>query len=115
MASSSTATNVTIGTNTPRKVEALTSKTNGKATVGSLEDRLYFTKQLVNRGEVSPRLTIHVLLTTPDARGDGRAPEGGLEPPRYCYRQPLKPVDLLCRCKLTRILRGAAAGGSENG
>ena len=22
--------------------------------------------------------------------------KGGLEPPRYCYRQPLKLVDLLC-------------------
>jgi len=30
--------------------------------------------------------------------------KGGLEPPRYCYRQPLKLVDLLCRCELPRIL-----------
>ena len=28
----------------------------------------------------------------------------GLEPSRYCYRQPLKLVDLLCRCELPRIL-----------
>ena len=31
--------------------------------------RLYFTKQLVNLGELSPRRTIHVLLTTPAPRG----------------------------------------------
>src|SRR5215216_4169536 len=31
--------------------------------------------------------------------------KGGLEPPRYCYRQPLKLVDLLWSCELTRILR----------
>jgi len=31
--------------------------------------------------------------------------KGGLEPPRYCYRQPLKLVDLLCSRELTRILR----------
>jgi len=31
--------------------------------------------------------------------------KGGLEPPRYCYRQPLKLVDLLCGSGLTRILR----------
>src|SRR6185436_18327720 len=29
----------------------------------------------------------------------------GLEPPRYCYRQPLKLVDLRCGSGLTRILR----------
>ena len=28
----------------------------------------------------------------------------GLEPSRYCYRQPLKLVDLLCYRELTRIL-----------
>ena len=28
----------------------------------------------------------------------------GLEPSRYCWRQPLKLVDLLCRCELPRIL-----------
>jgi hypothetical protein len=31
--------------------------------------------------------------------------EDSLEPPRCCNRQPLKLVDLLCRRKLTRILR----------
>lgn len=31
--------------------------------------RLHFTKQLVNRGAVSLRRTIHALLTTPEARG----------------------------------------------
>ena len=31
--------------------------------------------------------------------------KGGLEPPRYCYRQPLKLVDLLRGSGLTRILR----------
>ena len=31
--------------------------------------------------------------------------KGGLEPPRYCYRQPLKLDDLVCRCKLLRIPR----------
>jgi hypothetical protein len=28
----------------------------------------------------------------------------GLAPSRYCYRQPLKLVDSLCRRELTRIL-----------
>jgi len=37
--------------------------------------------------------------------------KGGLEPPRYCYRQPLKLVDLLCRCELTRVLQ--TDGGQE--
>ncbi len=31
--------------------------------------------------------------------------KGGLEPPRYCYRQPLKLGDLLCSRGLTRLLR----------
>ena len=31
--------------------------------------------------------------------------KGGLEPPRYCYRQPLKLVETLCRRELTRVLR----------
>ena len=31
--------------------------------------------------------------------------KGGLEPPRYCYRQPLKLGDLLCCNELTRIQR----------
>jgi len=31
--------------------------------------------------------------------------KGGLEPPRYRYRQPLKLADLLCCPELTRILR----------
>ena len=36
-----------------------------------------------------------------NATSEGRRPkssnaEGGIEPPRYCYRQPLKLVDLLC-------------------
>ena len=30
--------------------------------------------------------------------------KGGLEPPRYCYRQPLKLAGLLCRRELMRIL-----------
>jgi len=29
----------------------------------------------------------------------------GLEPPRYCYRQPLKLADLISGCELMRILR----------
>jgi hypothetical protein len=31
--------------------------------------------------------------------------KGGLEPPRYCYRQPLKLANLLRSSGLTRILR----------
>jgi len=31
--------------------------------------------------------------------------KGGLEPPRYCYRQPLKLANLLRGGGLTRILR----------
>jgi hypothetical protein len=31
--------------------------------------------------------------------------KGGLEPPRYCYRQPLKLANLVCCSGLMRILR----------
>jgi len=35
-------------------------------------------------------------LTTAQNRRKLLVRKGGLEPPRYCYRQPLKLVDLLC-------------------
>ena len=31
--------------------------------------------------------------------------KGGLEPPRYCYRQPLKLAEILCLSELIRICR----------
>ncbi len=31
--------------------------------------------------------------------------KGRLEPPRYCYRQPLKLVEITCSRELTHILR----------
>src|SRR5688572_21224508 len=39
------------------------------------------------------------------AAGESSGAKGGLEPPRYCYRQPLKLADLQRRCELMRILQ----------